>query len=425
MGCGPGAAPHPALISAVTPSRLVILLSGLLALVILAAAGVIWFLRPGPAATAKTPVTVADQIRAVFAAQAAAYRDKNEAGWLAPVDETILIRYRATFQNLQKLGVSEVEFVPDLAAVDATAAPLTFDVDLAYCPAKRTCPAVAGRPVVHYRMEMVPGDNGLRVSKVVEKDGRFDTQPVPWDRVPLAFATGDRVVLAGSPGEAAHVKQILPRVEKAARTADRYAALLGSEPERYRVYVADDTNWQTWFHMWPEDDAAAYRVPLGRAGTEVVISGDNAINPENDLDTLLARQLGSVVLHDGVEVPDGHDWLELGLVRHMGNGGRPAERSLNTFTEVYTLFRGRKAPKTLAMKPPADDDAEGRRRFEAYGHFGVDCLVKKYGEKETFAFARQVLREAKPVDRAAQAALGKPFATVDKACVSRIRTMVG
>lgn len=203
------------------PSRPVILLSGLLTLVILAAAGVIWFLRPGPAATEPTPVTVADQIRAVFDAQAAAYRDKNEAGWLAPVDETILIRYRATFQNLQKLGVSEVEFVPNLGAVDATAASVAFDVDLAYCPAKRTCPPGAGRPVVHYRMEMVPGGNGLRVSKVAEKDGRFDTQPVPWDRVPLAFATGDRVVLAGSPGEAAHVKQILPEAEKAARTAGR------------------------------------------------------------------------------------------------------------------------------------------------------------------------------------------------------------
>jgi hypothetical protein len=108
----------------------------------------------------------------------------------------------------------------------------------------------------------------------------------------------------------------------------------------------------------------------------------------------------------------------------MGNRGTPAKLSLDTFTDVYALFRSGRTPTTLARKPPAGDDAVGRRRFEAYAHFGVDCLADRYGEKKTFAFARQVLRAGKPVDEAARATLGKPFAAVDKACLAQIKGMV-
>ena len=48
-------------------------------------------------------------------------------------------------------------------------------------------------------------------------------------------------------------------------------------------------------------------------------------------------------------------------------------------------------------------------------------MAAKFGERKLLQFANLVLREAKSLDEASRTAYGKPFATVDKACLSWIR----
>jgi hypothetical protein len=86
---------------------------------------------------------------------------------------------------------------------------------------------------------------------------------------------------------------------------------------------------------------------------------------------------------------------------------------------LHEAFRGKSRPKTIAAKPIASS-ASGSQVdiFYGLGHYSVDCMVTKYGEKRTMEFIRLKLRDEKSLDSASRTALGRPFSTVDKACLS-------
>jgi hypothetical protein len=73
----------------------------------------------------------------------------------------------------------------------------------------------------------------------------------------------------------------------------------------------------------------------------------------------------------------------------------------------------------------ARSTARSVETFYALAHFAVDCLADRYGERKLFDFVRLTLREDRTHDEAARTAFGKPFATVDKACVRWIRDEAG
>ena len=52
-------------------------------------------------------------------------------------------------------------------------------------------------------------------------------------------------------------------------------------------------------------------------------------------------------------------------------------------------------------------------------------MAKTYGEKKLFDFVKVKMRQGFSYDDASRKAYGKPFKTVDKACVSWIRKQVG
>jgi hypothetical protein len=86
---------------------------------------------------------------------------------------------------------------------------------------------------------------------------------------------------------------------------------------------------------------------------------------------------------------------------------------------LHEAFQGKSRPKTIAA-PPLKSTATGDQVdiFYGLGHYSVDCMVTKYGESRTMDFVRLKLREGKSLDSASRTALGKPFSTVDKSCLS-------
>jgi hypothetical protein len=76
----------------------------------------------------------------------------------------------------------------------------------------------------------------------------------------------------------------------------------------------------------------------------------------------------------------------------------------------------------MAARPPgAKAGNEEVDAFYGLGHFAADCMAEKFGERKLFDFVRLALRQDNTYDQASREAYGKPFKTVDKACVAWIR----
>jgi len=84
------------------------------------------------------------------------------------------------------------------------------------------------------------------------------------------------------------------------------------------------------------------------------------------------------------------------------------------------------APKSMVPVEPGPD-APDRALDTFYGlsHLAVDCMAKKYGEAKMFTFVKLLLTQSdNDLDKAARAAYGLPFGTVDHACAAWIKTQV-
>ena len=139
--------------------------------------------------------------------------------------------------------------------------------------------------------------------------------------------------------------------------------------------------------------------------------------------TTIQHELGHVVTLSGVKQRDFDQdrWLSEGIAEYIGWSPKPATASWRRGS-VHDAFRSSMRPKTIAAKPlgPQAGDRNGDT-FYGLGHFAVDCLARQYGEPKLFDFVRLALRDDHTYDQAARHAFGKPFAAVDKACISWIR----
>ena len=82
---------------------------------------------------------------------------------------------------------------------------------------------------------------------------------------------------------------------------------------------------------------------------------------------------------------------------------------------------------TVTPALSAGPDAPNRALDTFYGlsHLAVDCMAKKYGEAKMFTFVKLLLTQSdNDLDKAARAAYGLPFGTVDHACAAWIKTQV-
>ena len=59
--------------------------------------------------------------------------------------------------------------------------------------------------------------------------------------------------------------------------------------------------------------------------------------------------------------------------------------------------------------------------FYGLGHFAVECMAVTFGQRRLFEFIRLRLRAGDTYDEASRKAFGKPFAVVDRSCLTWIR----
>jgi hypothetical protein len=205
--------------------------------------------------------------------QAAALLRGDERGWLSAVDPKrpdLRDQYHRLFVSLRALGVSGWSYhvaVPPVTTYGR--AGLDTDVTVAYCLNTSSCPAYdpvgdGQPPVIKQHLAMTrPKNKPYVITGLQDRPG--SGQPAPWESGRLVFAQGKRVTVAAAPGQEGRLQEVLAAADQAATSADAYAKYLNSPQRRYRVYLAGDQEWNTWFGGSGDAWAIGLAVGLGQS----------------------------------------------------------------------------------------------------------------------------------------------------------------
>ncbi|WP_436524742.1 hypothetical protein [Actinoplanes sp. HUAS TT8] len=421
-------------------SRKPALVAALIAIVLAAAAGAIVFwpakddsakATADPAATRPPTAFELAQQRLVLQAQALAKGD--EKGWLTPVDparKTLVTRYRTMFRNLRGLELSHAEFHSDKLP-ETTADQVVVQATLGYCLSGVTCPAWngnygTGAAKATYKLTFQLLKGLWTITALDDTTGVKNNylQPAPWDNVALTMVKGKRVIVAGPTSQAKRIKQVLPLAEKAAKVVDKYAGYVGNPQKRYRIYVADEKGWKNWYGGVDQSWIIGYEMPLNATGGDIILRAKTSGN-QRQLAVTVQHELTHVVTLGGADWASGDDqWLVEGIAEYVGALPRKPQDTGN-HDVLSDSFKRRGVPKTMAVPPLADnaDDLTVNTLY-AMGHYASACMAETFGERKLFQFTNQVLRLGKKKDEASRSVYGKPFATVDKTCLTWIRERV-
>ena len=398
--------------------------------------------RAGTAAIAATsapaapssaaPATPYDKAVAALSEQSAALLRGDEAGWLAAVGPALRNRYRGMFRSLRGLGVTRFEYQPGLGKpVGGDASAVGFRADVSYCLGAQMCPDTPGSdwqkpPHISQQLTLKAVGGRYVISGLAAAAEPDERQPAPWENGELVFAQGKRVTLAAPKAQAKSLSRVLQVAEQAAAVDDRYAALIGTTPNRYRIYLAGEKEWKSWYGGDDNAWAIGLSVPLNMHGIDVLLRMKEMADPLV-LRITLQHELGHVVTLTGAYRADAAEdtWLSEGIAEYIGWQPKSASGSLRRSSVQWALHRSK--PPTSMVPPLPGRNASDRAGDAFYGlsHFAADCMAKKYGEKKLLDFVRLVLAQDNEYDQASQDAYGVPFKTVDKYCVSWIRQQAG
>ena len=348
-----------------------------------------------------------DRVRQMLHKQAAALVRGDQAGWLAAVDPPLRGRYQDLYRTLRALRVTTVDY-----RVTAGKPP-AVTVELSYC----FTDCAGERPRIAQALTVRAVGDAYVISALAPPGRPTDFQPAPWEAGDLVFAQGRRVTVAAPRALAGRLAEVVAVADRAAAVDDRYAALAGNRQARYRIFLATDRLWRTWYGGKAAEWAVGYMQPLASAGGDVVIDPGRIRNRSGLLE-VLQHEMGHVATIGGA-TPDADDmWLVEGVAEYIAAQPRRA-------ADTYSRSQLRR-PAAMAVRPLPDGAGPAEvAAFYAHGHFAVDCLAATFGEPRAMEFVRLRLRLGNSLDVAARSVFGRPYAEVDRACVARLRDQAG
>jgi hypothetical protein len=376
-----------------------------------------------------------EQVVKILDQQAAALLKDDETGWLAPVDRSkpaLVARYRGIFRNLRALDVSHAEYHA-FERQDGKPGAVTANAVFGYCFSGVACPSWRsefgeGAPKTTQLLTLELIHENYMITDLAAGMGASGNrvQVAPWDGDELVIARGRRATVAAPRSQRKHVKTVLAAAERAAVVTDHFAGYVNNPQRRYRVYLADDHAWETWYGGGRPKWFIGYELSLNSTGADVVLRASKVLETRRQLALIVQHELGHVVTLSGLAHWEAGDdeWLSEGIAEYIGGYPRKLDTTGN-WDVLAAEFRRRNAPTTIATEP-LDDAADERtvHRFYAMGHFAAGCMAEKYGERKLFAFTDRVLRRGDNPDEAARIAYGQSFGSVDKACLKWINRKV-
>jgi hypothetical protein len=354
---------------------------------------------PSATAAADPSAAATDAVRQILRRQAASFARGDQAGWLAAVDPAQHRRFRNLFTTLRSLGVATV----DLRVVAGH--PPTMTVEMSYC--------YPGCAAIRQQLTVRPvGDTYVIIDLETPS-----ADPTPWEAGDLIFKQGRRVTVGAPRKLAGRLAEVVAIADRAASVDDRYAVLAGNPQSRYRIFLATDRLWRTWYGGRHTDWAVGYMQPLGAAGADVVLN-PGRIKSRTALREVIQHELGHVATIGGVAPGADDMWLVEGVAEYIGAQPR---RAADTYSR-----RALRRPARLVVRPLRDDAGRSEvAAFYAHGHFAVECLAILFGEPRAMEFVRLRLRLRHSLDAAARSVFGRPFATVDARCTGWLRDQAG
>jgi hypothetical protein len=117
------------------------------------------------------------------------------------------------------------------------------------------------------------------ISKLAKAPEPDFHQPLPWENGRLVAVQGRRVTVLAPPEQARNLARVLPVAEQAAVVDDKFAALNHTPQDRYRIYLAGEKQWKSWYGGTGDEWAIGVSVPLNMYGTDfvrLVLTEDNS-----------------------------------------------------------------------------------------------------------------------------------------------------
>ncbi|GAB2570358.1 hypothetical protein Aab01nite_06180 [Paractinoplanes abujensis] len=385
----------------------------------------------GPGTAADRPATPFDRAVAALEAHAEALIAGDEQGWLAAVDTPLRTRYRNMFRSLRALDVTRFDYETGVGQpVRGNPAAVSFRAEVNYCLGTDMCPDKTGSdwqgpPHIEQRLTMRETGGRYVISAAAPGPSEDPRRPAPWENGELVALRGSRVTLFAAPAQRAYLNRVLPLAEAAARVDDRFAALIGTQQSRYRIYLAGEAQWRSWYGGEDSDWAIGLAIPLNMHGIDVMLRMKELDDNPVMLRVALQHELGHVVTLSGAYRADAAEdtWLSEGIAEYIGWWPLSGARTLRRSSVRWALNR-RAATSMIPVQPGPGAAARAGDAFYGLSHLAVDCMAKKYGDQRLFTFVRLVLTQDNELDQAARDAYGVPFTTVDRACVKWVRQQV-
>ncbi|WP_250030251.1 hypothetical protein [Paractinoplanes maris] len=378
------------------------------------------------------PVTPYDQAVATLAAQSQALLSGDEQAWLAAVDAPLRKRYRSMFRSLRALEATRFDYRPGIGRpVKGDPAALAIRTEISYCLGVDMCPGEPGSkwqqpPRIEQRLTMRPVADRYVISAVAPGPSDDPRRPAPWENGELVALRGTRVTLIAAPAQRRHLAEVLPVAEAAAQVDDRFAALIGTPQARYRIYLAGEAQWRSWYGGEDDNWAIGLAIPLNMYGIDVMLRMTELDDNPVMLRVALQHELGHVVTLSGAYRADAAEdtWLSEGIAEYIGWSPLRANRTLRRYSVRWALNGGAPQKSMIPAQPGPDAPSRAGDAFYGLSHLAADCMARKYGDEKLFAFVRLVLIQDNDYDQAAREAYGVPFRTVDRACRTWIRQQV-
>ncbi|GAA2482915.1 hypothetical protein Ahu01nite_071380 [Winogradskya humida] len=374
-------------------------------------------------------------VKDVLDRQAQALLRHDLTGWLATVDPAkpkVVAYYRDLYTAMQALDVTGFAY-ENTGSIDITSKNdlrWQSDYGITYCFSRPECAGgdragPLGSPSITQHLSLRKATGGWLIEGVGKSKKPGQYEPTPWQNGGMVFARGKRVTIGATRGHDRRIKELAAIADKAAAVTDRYAAKLGSSPNRYRIYLATDKEWSAWFTSGEEEGYRGQAFSINDIQSEVVLKA-SALGGAADARAVIQHELGHVVAFDGtgvgqVPVTMYYDWLSEGFAEYVSYDGRPATSS-DRAPAVRTLVKSRKPYHSLDVgRPSVTSKLPTINQFYGWGAFAVDCMAQKYGKPAMLGFIKDMYRtRSMTLDRAAQKNYGVPFDELSDGCVSWI-----
>jgi hypothetical protein len=197
-----------------------------------------------------------------------------------------------------------------------------------------------------------------------------------------------------------------------------------TRPTRYIVYLADQSEWRTWFGGAARD-AVAYAYNDSRSTDVVVVDdaliGGGAYSLAEDLKHEFGHVvslLGSTFHYDDV--------MTEGFAEYVEETGR----SISQYYRIDDVRAWLPSHRWSGNPDDLDANLDSSDVLTASAAYGVGyltwrCLQSTYGPAKTMAFAGSAIHYGENHDTAARESLGVPWSTVTKICGRYVRDAAG